>query len=96
MLDMRARNMTEKRKVAKNTPKNIVFKRLLLFNFGAISVFFFFSFCWMSALTVSPGRPSVLLPPVSHHDTKMKDEMKIVTDAIMVLLIEGEAKLSPP
>lgn len=57
---------------------------------------FFFFFCWSPALTVSPGRPSVLLPPVSHHDTIMKDEMKIVTDAIMVLLIEGEAKLSPP
>lgn len=42
------------------------------------------------------GDLSVLLSPVSHHDTKMKDGMKIVTDAITVLLIEGEAKLSPP
>lgn len=39
--------------------------------------------------------PSVLLSPVCHPDTEMKDEMEIVTDAITVLLIEGEAKLSP-
>lgn len=37
---------------------------------------------------------SVLLSLVSP-DTEMKDEMEIVTDAIMLLLIEGEAKLSP-
>ena len=40
--------------------------------------------------------PSVLLSPVCHPDTQMKDEMEIVTDAITALLIEGEAKLSPP
>ena len=39
---------------------------------------------------------SVLLSPVRHPDTKIKDEMEIVTDAITVLLIEGEAKLSQP
>lgn len=39
--------------------------------------------------------PSVLLSPVCHPDTEMKDEMVIVTDAITGLLIEGEAKLSP-
>lgn len=38
---------------------------------------------------------SVLLSLVSHPDTEMKDEMEIVTDAITLLLIEGEAKLSP-
>ncbi|CAG01359.1 unnamed protein product [Tetraodon nigroviridis] len=30
----------------------------------------------------------------SHPDTGMKDEMEIVTDAIILLLIEGVAKLS--
>ena len=43
-----------------------------------------------------PEPQSVLLSPVRHPDTEMKDEMEIVTDAITVLLIEGEAKLSPP
>lgn len=38
---------------------------------------------------------SVLLSLVCHPDTEMKDEMEIVTDAIMLLLIEGEAKLLP-
>lgn len=42
------------------------------------------------------GSQSVLLSPVCHPDTEMKDEMEIVTDAITVLLIEGEAKLSLP
>lgn len=42
------------------------------------------------------GSQSVLLSPVCHPDTEMNDEMEIVTDAITVLLIEGEAKLSPP
>lgn len=38
---------------------------------------------------------SVLLSLVRHPDTEMKDEMEIVTDAITLLLIEGEAKLLP-
>lgn len=56
-------------------------------------------FLWigrLSALMTEPEPPSVLLSPVRHPDTEMKDEMEIVTDAITVLLIEGEAKLSPP
>lgn len=43
-----------------------------------------------------PEPQSVLLSPVRHPDTEMKDEIEIVTDAITALLIEGEAKLSPP
>lgn len=52
--------------------------------------------CCSSVLMIGLGLLSVLLSPVCHPDTEMKDEMEIVTDAIMVLLIEGEAKLSPP
>lgn len=38
----------------------------------------------------------VLLPAVQRPNTEMKNEMEIVTDAIMLLLIEGEAKFSLP
>lgn len=50
---------------------------------------------WLSVLMIGLSLLSVLLSPVRNPHTEMKDEMEIVTDAITVLLIEGEAKLSP-
>lgn len=41
------------------------------------------------------GPQSVLLSPV-RHDTQMKDEMEIVTDAIMVLLMKERPNYHRP
>lgn len=50
--------------------------------------------CWSSASMTGLGVRVPSFPLSPQPDTKMKDEMEIVTDAITALLIEGEAKLS--
>lgn len=61
--------------------------------FGCSSSMYLWT-CRSSGLMIGLALLSVLLSLVSHPDTEMKDEMEIVTDAITLLLIEGEAKLS--